>query len=91
MPAQQAFPGGADHRVAGTEGQIVEAVHLADRGEATADGGGGMTLSLAGEVGGQSGGCRRNGGEADAGAPLGKMRPVRAIGPQGGGCHRLAC
>ena len=59
-----AFPDGADHYVVSTERQVIEAVHLADGGEAAADGGEGMAFGLAGQIGGQRGGRHRLPGQA---------------------------
>jgi hypothetical protein len=49
-----------------------------------------VALGQAGEVGADDGRRRRHGHEAVAGAPGGKMRPVRLVGAQGGGRGGLA-
>ena len=80
--AQQAFQWLLDVAVPEVPGQVVEAVHLADGGQAPAHRGGRVAVLEAGEVGADGRGRRGHRREAMRGAPGGVVRPVGLVGPQ---------
>ena len=83
LSAQQPLERPADIAMRGVPGQVVEAVHLAEGGEPSADGGR-REIGKAREIGADSGWGRRHRHEAHRRAPGRVMRPVGAVRPQGG-------
>ena len=71
-------------------GQVVEAVHLTDGGQAAAQRGGRVYFSKACEISADGCGLGRHGHEAGARAPGGVVGPVGLVGAQGGGRRRLS-
>ena len=89
MTAQRALQRTLDIAVRRVPRQVVEPVHFSQCRQAPADGGRGVAVGQAGEVGADGRRCRWDCDKPVRGAPVGKMRLVGLVGAQRGGSRGL--